>query len=90
MVADFRDIAGWDAISIGILSGSFAWASTNIMGKKWKAFMQVDDVLDVVHTHLVAGFVGGMSVGFITTSEGCAAFGLTNRGGAIDGNYKQI
>jgi ammonia channel protein AmtB len=62
MVADFRDIAGWGAISIGILSGSFAWASTNIMGKKWKAFMQVDDVLGVVHTHLVAGFVGGMSV----------------------------
>jgi Amt family ammonium transporter len=83
-------VAGWGAIAIGILSGSFTWASMNIMGKKWKTFAKVDDVLGVFHTHLVAGFVGGMSVGFIATSEGCAAFGLTNRGGAIDGNYRQI
>jgi ammonium transporter, Amt family len=62
----------------------------NIVDKKWKAYHQVDDLLGDLQTHLVAGFVGGMYVGFISTSQGSAAFGLTNSGGAIDGNYKQI
>ena len=44
----------------------------------------------IVYTHCVAGFVGGFSVGLFATVEGCAAFGLTNPGGAIDGNGKQV
>jgi Amt family ammonium transporter len=83
-------VAGWGAIAIGVLSGSIPWATMNIMGKKWKLFMQVDDVLGVFHTHLVAGFIGGFSVGILATSQGTAAFALTNPGGAIDGNGKQV
>jgi ammonium transporter, Amt family len=83
-------VATWGAIVIGSLSGSIPWLSMNIMGKRVKLFHYFDDVLGIFHTHTVAGFVGGMSVGFFATAEGCAAFGLTNNGGAIAGNWKQV
>src|SRR5271170_1912620 len=79
-------VATWGAIAIGALSGSIPWLSMNIMGKKLKFFQMVDDTLGIFHTHTVAGFVGGMAVGFLATAEGCAAYGLTNNGGAINGN----
>jgi ammonium transporter, Amt family len=44
----------------------------------------------VFHTHLVAGSLGGFCTGLFATTDGCAAFGLTNPGGAIDGNGKQV
>jgi Amt family ammonium transporter len=62
----------------------------NLMGKKVAFFRKVDDTLGVFHTHCVAGFVGWFSVGLFATVEGCAAFGLTNLGGAIDGNGTQV
>jgi Amt family ammonium transporter len=34
--------------------------------------------------------VGGLGTGLFATAAGCAAFGLTNPGGAIDGNGKQV
>lgn len=83
-------VATWGAIVIGTLSGSIPWLTMNILGKRLKFFQLVDDVLGVFHTHCVAGFVGGMCVGFFATPEGCAAFGLTNNGGAIAGNWKQV
>lgn len=39
---------------------------------------------------MVAGVLGGFLVGLFATSEGCAAFAITNPGGAIDGNGKQV
>jgi len=80
----------WAAICMGILSGTIPWISMNITGKKVALFRKVDDVLGVVHTHMVAGFVGGMFTGVFATPDGCAAFGLTNPGGAIAGNWKQV
>ncbi|KAK9371798.1 ammonium transporter AmtB-like domain-containing protein [Lipomyces chichibuensis] len=83
-------VAGWGAIIIGLLSGSIPWVSMNIIGKRVWLFQYVDDTLGVYHTHTVAGIVGGMMVGVFATTEGSAAFGLTNPGGAIDGNWKQV
>jgi Amt family ammonium transporter len=83
-------VAGWGAIAIGALSGSIPWLSMNIMGKKVKLFRTVDDTLGVFHTHLVAGFIGGFCTGLFATVEGCAAFGITNPGGAIAGNGRQV
>jgi Amt family ammonium transporter len=83
-------VAGWGAIVMGALSGSIPWFSMNIIGKKVGFFKKVDDTLGVYHTHTVAGIVGGMMTGVLATTEGCAAFGLTNPGGAIDGNWKQV
>jgi Amt family ammonium transporter len=39
---------------------------------------------------LVGGVVGGFLTGLFATTEGCQAFGVTNPGGAIDGNGRQV
>ena len=38
----------------------------------------------------MAGLLGGFMTGILATVEGCAAFGLTNPGGAIAGNGRQV
>ncbi|KAH8695592.1 putative ammonium transporter [Talaromyces proteolyticus] len=82
-------VTGWGAIVIGACSGSIPWISMNILGRmEW--MKKVDDVMGTVHTHMVAGALGGFLTGLFATVEGCAAFGLTNPGGAIDGNGKQV
>jgi Amt family ammonium transporter len=83
-------ITGWGAIVMGLLSGSLPWVTMNTFGKKWSTFRKVDDCLGVFHTHLVAGIVGGFMTGILATVQGSAAFGLTNPGGAIAGNGKQV
>ena len=84
-------IAGWAAIIFGLCSGSIPWISLNIAGKKLKLFTHhVDDTLGITHTHMVAGTLGGFLAGLFATPEGSAAFGLTNYGGAIPGNGKQV
>ncbi|KAI9847426.1 MAG: Ammonium transporter [Thelocarpon superellum] len=82
-------IAGWGAIALGILSGSIPWVSMNLLGKM-NFMLYVDDTLGVFHTHMVAGFLGGFATGILATVEGCAAFGITNPGGAIEGNGRQV
>ncbi|MCJ1276164.1 hypothetical protein MMC21_003969 [Puttea exsequens] len=79
-------IAGWSAIALGLGSGAVPWASMNIFGKKVAFMRSVDDVLGVFHTHMVAGVIGGCATGIFATRSGCAAFGLTTPGGAIEGN----
>ncbi|KAL9109935.1 MAG: hypothetical protein Q9227_005458 [Pyrenula ochraceoflavens] len=83
-------IAGWGAIVMGALSGSIPWVSMMIVGKKMSFFQQVDDTLGVFHTHAVAGFLGGFMTGILATKEGCAAFAISNAGGAIEGNGRQV
>jgi len=82
-------VAGWGALVIGVFSGTIPWVSMNIFGKT-KLMLKVDDALGVVHTHMVAGSLGGFLTGLFATVEGCAAFGLTNPGGAIAGNGRQV
>lgn len=83
-------VAGWGAILLGVGSGTVPWVSMNILGRT--SFMQrhFDDTLGIMHTHMVAGFVGGFGTGLWATVEGCAAFGLTNPGGAVAGNGIQL
>jgi ammonium transporter, Amt family len=82
-------IAGWGAIVMGVLSGAIPWASMNLLGRT-RPFQAVDDTLGVVHTHMVAGALGGFFTGILATKEGCAAFAIANQGGAIEGNGKQV
>jgi len=83
-------VAGWGAIALGFGSGTIPWLSMNIAGRKLSFFARVDDTLEVFHTHFVGALVGGIGTGLFATADGCAAFGLTNPGGAIDGNGKQV
>jgi Amt family ammonium transporter len=64
--------------------------SLNLGKRHLSIFQHVDDTLDVFHTHFVGSLVGGIGTGLFATSSGCAAFGLTNPGGAIDGNGRQV
>jgi Amt family ammonium transporter len=82
-------VDAWGAVIIGILASVIAWVSLNVFGK-FKIFNRVDDTLRVFDTHAVAGLTGGISVGFLATTRGCAAFGLPNPGGAIEGNWRQV
>ncbi|PPQ80175.1 hypothetical protein CVT26_008412 [Gymnopilus dilepis] len=82
-------VAGWGAIIIGALSGSVPWISMNVFGKT-KFMSSIDDALGVFHTHFVAGFLGGFLTGLFATIDGSAAFALTNPGGAIAGNGRQV
>lgn len=83
-------VAGWGAIVIGLCSGSIPWISMNILGKQKWFLEAVDDVVGDFHTHLVGGVLGGFLTGIFATAEGCEAFGVTNHGGAIDGNGRQV
>lgn len=83
-------VAGWGAIIIGAFSGSVPWWTMNFLGKKLSFLRRVDDTLGVVHTHAVAGLLGGILVGFLATEAGCQAFGSLSPGGAIAGNWQQI
>jgi Amt family ammonium transporter len=74
---------------MGLISGSIPWCSMNLLGHRF-FFRRVDDALGVVHTHMVAGFLGGFFTGIFATIDGCAAFGISNPGGAIDGNGRQV
>lgn len=83
-------VAGWGAILLGVGSGIVPWVTMNFLGKKKFMARHFDDSLGITHTHMVAGFVGGFGTGLWATVEGCAAFGLTNPGGAIAGNGIQL
>ncbi|KAE8442155.1 hypothetical protein EG329_003806 [Mollisiaceae sp. DMI_Dod_QoI] len=83
-------VAGWGAICLGVGSGVIPWVSMNIAGRRLSIFAHVDDTLEVFHTHFVGALVGGIGTGLFATSSGCAAFGISNPGGAIDGNGKQV
>lgn len=84
-------VAGWGAILLGVGSGSVPWFTMNIVGKKL-TFLErhFDDTLGIGHTHLISGLVGGVGTGLWATVDGCAAFGLTNPGGAVAGNGIQV
>jgi Amt family ammonium transporter len=55
-------VTGVGAILVGLIASVIVWLSWNKLGKL--GFMRkVDDALGVVHTHGVAGLVGGLLVG---------------------------
>lgn len=83
-------VAGWGAILLGLGSGTVPWLTMNLVGKTPFFARHFDDTLGVTHTHMVAGFVGGFGTGLWATADGCAAFGLTNPGGAVAGNGAQL
>ncbi len=55
-------VNGYGAIAIGLISSFVVWFSFNKLSQKW-FFAKVDDALGVVHTHGVAGLMGGLLTG---------------------------
>ena len=83
-------VSGYGAIIIGLCAGIVPWFTMNVLGKRLSLFRKVDDTLGVFHTHAVAGLLGGILTGVLATKVGCAAYALSNPGGAIDCNWHQV
>lgn len=79
-------VQGWAAIVMGILSGSVPWFTMTVMNKKLQILRSVDDTLGVVHTHAVAGILGGILTGLFAEPTLCSYFlPVTNSRGAFYG-----
>ncbi|XP_074577356.1 ammonium transporter 3 member 1-like [Curcuma longa] len=90
-------VQGWAAILMGVLSGSIPWFTMMVVHKRSRLLQKVDDTLGVLHTHAVAGFIGGVSTGLFAEPTLCNLFlPVTNSRGAFYGGvggeqvYKQI
>ena len=55
-------VDGFGAIVVGLVAGGIAWFSLNIIGNT-ALLRKVDDTFGVLHTHGVAGLIGGLMVG---------------------------
>ncbi|GAC1303520.1 MAG: ammonium transporter [Vulcanimicrobiaceae bacterium] len=57
-------VDGYGAMAIGFVASTLAWVSLNKVGQM--AFLKrVDDTFGVLHTHGVAGLIGGLMVGLV-------------------------
>ncbi|KAL5720972.1 ammonium transporter Amt2 [Ranunculus cassubicifolius] len=61
----------WAAIVMGVLSGSIPWFTMMILHKKSVFLQKVDDTFGVLHTHAVAGLLGGMLTGLFAEPVLC-------------------
>jgi Amt family ammonium transporter len=57
-------VNSFGAMIIGVVASSLVWMSWNWLGRT-RPFKTVDDTLGVVHTHGVAGLIGGLLVGVL-------------------------
>ena len=57
-------VNSFGAMIIGVVACCLVWLSWNYLGRT-RPFKKVDDTLGVVHTHGVAGLVGGLLVGVL-------------------------
>jgi len=57
-------VAGWGAIVLGLVSAAIPWLTMNLLGRM-PPLCYVDDTLGVIHTHTVAGVIGGFFAGLL-------------------------
>lgn len=67
-------VQGWAAIIMGILSGSIPWFTMMVVHKKSKLLQKVDDTMAVLHTHAIAGSLGGILAGLFAEPKLCYLF----------------
>jgi Amt family ammonium transporter len=81
--------AGWvnglGAILVGIICSGLVWIAWNYL-PKIKPFSKVDDALGVVYTHGMAGFIGGLLVGFLA-DPGMIEYGVTGKNYSANGAF---
>ncbi|MDA8263379.1 MAG: ammonium transporter [Actinomycetota bacterium] len=68
-------VNGWGALAIGFIGSFVVWFSFNKLSTKW-IFAKVDDALGVVHTHGVAGLLGGIMTGLFADPKMIVYLGL--------------
>jgi Amt family ammonium transporter len=57
-------VNGFGALLIGLICSAVVWLSWNKLART-RLFQKVDDTLGVIHTHGVAGLMGGLLVGLL-------------------------
>ncbi|CAN6681754.1 unnamed protein product [Malus baccata var. baccata] len=56
-------VQGWAAILMGLFSGSIPWFTMMVVHKRSLLLQKVDDTMAVLHTHAIAGALGGILTG---------------------------
>nr|XP_043623086.1 ammonium transporter 2 member 5-like [Erigeron canadensis] len=73
-------VQGYAAIIMGICSGSIPWLTMMVLQKKLKIFQKIDDTMAMLHTHAIAGILGGILTGLFSEPHLCKLFyGSTGR-----------
>ena len=57
-------VNGLGALLIGLAAGVIPWLTMNLLGQRG-IFRKVDDTLGVIHTHGIAGAIGGLMTGLL-------------------------
>ncbi|KAK6911401.1 Ammonium transporter AmtB-like domain [Dillenia turbinata] len=60
--------------TMGLLSGSIPWYTMMALHKMIKLLQYVDDTMAIIHTHAVAGSLGGILAGMISVPKLCRLF----------------
>lgn len=63
MVLCLGVVQGWAALIMGVFSGSIPWFTMMVIHKRSKLLQKVDDTMAVLHTHAIAGSLGGILTG---------------------------
>jgi len=87
-------VNGYAAFAIGLAAGVLPWLTMNKLAKT-ALLRKVDDTLGVLHTHGVAGAVGGLMTGLLASPSmivylGSGSTAAVNVTGLIYGNPRQI
>lgn len=61
-------VNGMGALLIGVAAGSIPWVTMNVLGQRG-IFKRVDDAMGVIHTHGIAGAVGGLMTGLLADPQ---------------------
>ncbi|CAK7353490.1 unnamed protein product [Dovyalis caffra] len=59
-------VQGWAAIIMGLCSGSIPWITMMVIHKHSELLQKVDDTMAVLHTHAIAGSLGGILTGLFS------------------------
>ncbi|MBA0641802.1 hypothetical protein Goklo_026301, partial [Gossypium klotzschianum] len=62
-------VQGWAAVIMGICSGSIPWFTMMVIHKRSEMFQKVDDTMAVLHTHAIAGSLGGILSGIFAVPK---------------------
>lgn len=80
-------VQAWAALVMGIASGTIPWYTMMILSRKVPLLQIVDDTLGVLHTHAVAGLLGGALTGLFAHPSLCNMFlTVPNSKGAFYGS----
>lgn len=79
-------VQGWAALVMGIASGTIPWFTMMSLSRKLQFLQKIDDTLGVLHTHAVAGLLGGALTGLFAHPSLCNMFLVVpNSNGAFYG-----